>query len=140
MPETEASVAYGVVLKKGGAASTDAYTDFGLEITNATAPGWTRARIGVTHMTSPSAWGETIMSAIKDQKPFTVEFNWIVDNTGDIKTAFEADMGWWAIEFPDGSSVKVKAGISDFSPGGMTPDGKMSASAEFSPTGEPIWA
>lgn len=141
MAATDADIAFGVVLKKGGAAIGDAYTDWGLEITDATAPGFTRAAIDATHMASPDGWGEVIMSGIKTQKPFTVEFNWIVANTGTIKTAMEAAaMVYWKFEFPDGSSVITKAGISDFSPGSMTPDGKMSGSAEMTPTGEPTWA
>lgn len=140
MAETEADVAFGVILKQGGALIGSAYNDFGLEITNITPPGVTRAAIDATHMASPNGYGEIIMSAIKTQKPFAVEFNWIVANTGDVKTAMEGDMTWWAIEFPDGSSVKTKLGVSDFSPGSLTPDGKMTASAEFTPSGEPTWA
>ncbi|MDB5540525.1 MAG: outer capsid protein [Devosia sp.] len=141
MAETEADIAFGVVLKKGGAAIGDAYTDWGLEITNATAPGFTRAAIDATHMASPNGWGEVIMSGVKNQKPFTVECNWIASFTGDIKTALTAAaMSFWKFEFPDGSSVATKAGISDFSPGAMTPDGKMTGSIEFTPSGEPTWA
>lgn len=141
MPDTAAEIAFGVILKKGGAAIGDAYSDWGLEVTNASAPGFTREAIDATHHASPNGWGEIIMSGVKKQKPFTVEFNWIVGFTGDIKTALEAGaMSYWKIEFPDGSSVITKAGISDFSPGGMDPDGKMTGSVEMSPTGEPTWA
>lgn len=141
MAATEAEIAFGVILKKGGAAIGDAYSDWGLEITNVTAPGWTREALDATHHQSPNGWGEIIMSGIKRQKAFTVEFNWIAANTGAVKTAFEAVMSFWSIEFPDGSSVKTKIGITDFSPGdGMTPDGKMTGSAEFTPSGEPTWA
>lgn len=141
MAETAAEIAFGVILKKGGAAIGDAYSDWGLEITNAVPPGFTREAIDATHHGSPNGWGEIIMSGIKKQKPFTVEFNWLPSFTGDIKTALEAAaMSYWKVEFPDGSSVITKAGISDFSPGGMDPDGKMTGSCEFSPSGEPTWA
>lgn len=141
MAETQADIAFGVILKKGGALIGDAYSDWGLEITNAVAPGWTREAIDATHHASPDGWAEVIMSGVKKQKPFTVEFNWIASATGTIKTAFEASsLVFWKIEFPDGSSVTTKAGVSDFSPGGMTPDGKMTGSVEFSPSGEPTWA
>lgn len=138
---TTADIAFGVILKKGGAAIGDAYTDWGLEITNATAPGWTREAIDATHMASPDGWAEAIMSGIKKQTPFNIEFNWIASFTGTIKTAFEVStMVYWKIEFPDGSSVITLAGVSGFSPGGMTPDGKMTASCDFAPSGEPTWA
>lgn len=142
MAATEAEVSFGVILKKGGALIGDTYTDFGLELTNVTAPGWAREAIDATHHQSPDGWGEIIMSGVRRQKPFTAEFNWVAANTGTIKTAFEAAaLSYWKIEFPDGSSVITKIGITDFSPGdGMTPEGKMTGSAEFTPSGEPTWA
>lgn len=140
MAETEADVAFGVILKKGGATIGDTYTDFGLELTNVTPPGWTREDIDATHHQSPNGWAESIASAIKKQTPISCEFNWVPANTGTIKTAFEGDKVYWKIEFPDGSSVIVKAGFTEFTPGAMTPDGKMSGTATLSPTGEPTWA
>lgn len=141
MAATEAEAAFGVVLKKGGALIGDAYSDWGLEITDATPPGWTREALDATHHQSPNGWGEIIMSGVKRQKPFTIEFNWIVANTGVIKTALEAsDVVYWKFEFPDGSSVITLAGISDFSPGAQPVDGKMTGSLEFTPSGEPTWA
>lgn len=141
MSETQAEIAFGVILKKGGAAIGDAYSDWGLEITNVTAPGFTRAAIDATHHQSPNGWGEVIMSGIKTQKPFTIEFNLIAANVGDVKTELEvASMSYWQVLFPDGSSVKSKLGISDFSPGGAAPDGKLTGSIEFTPSGEPTWA
>lgn len=142
MADSEADVAFGVILKKGGAAIGDAYSDWGVEITNISVPGWTRAAIDVTHHQSPNGWGEVIMSAIKRQKPFSINFNWVPADTGAIKTAFEASaMSYWKIEIPDGSSVITKLGITDFSPGeSMTPDGKMEGTAELTPSGEPTWA
>lgn len=140
MAATEAEIAFGVILKKGGAAIGDAYTDWGMELTSATAPGFTREDIDATHHQSPNGWAESILSAIKKQKPFTIEFNWVVANTSDVLAAMVGEKVHWKIEFPDGSSVITKAGVSDFSPGDMTPDGKMTASAEFSPSGEPTWA
>lgn len=141
MAATAADIAFGVVLKKGGALIGDAYSDWGLEITDATAPGFTRTAIDATHHASTDGWGEVIMSGVKRQKPFTLEFNWLVANTGTIKTELEAtSMVHWKFEFPDGSSVITKAGISDFSPGGMPVDGKLSGTLEFTPTAEPTWA
>jgi hypothetical protein len=141
MAATAAEASFGVVLKKGGANIGDAYSDWGLEITDATPPGWTREAIDATHHASPDGWGEVIMSGVKRQKPFTLEVNWIIANTGTIKTELEAtSMVYWKFEFPDGSSVITKAGISDFSPGAQPVDGKMTASLEFTPTGEPTWA
>ena len=141
MDATAAEVAFGVVLKKGGALIGDAYSDWGLEITDATPPGFSRTANDASHHASPNGWGEVIMSGLKRQKPFTLEVNWILADTGTIKTQLEAaSMVHWKFEFPDGSSVITLAGISDFSPGAQPVDGKMSASLEFTPSGEPTWA
>lgn len=141
MAETEAEVAFGVVLKKGGALIGDTYTDFGLELTSVTPPGWTREDIDATHHQSPDGWAESILSAVKKQTSVPIELNWVPSNTGTVKTAFEATAKvFWKIEFPDGSSLITKAGISEFTPGAMTPDGKMTATATLSPSGEPTWA
>ena len=141
MAASVASTSFGVILKKGGASIGDTYTDFGLEITDATPPGFSRESIDVMHHQSPNGWAEIIYSAKKTQKPFTVELNWLPSGTGAIKTALTAaTMSFWKIEFPGGSSVITKLGITDFSPGAMTVDGKMTASCEFTPSGEPTWA
>lgn len=141
MAATAAEVAFGVVLKKGGALIGDSYSDWGLEIMDATPPGWTRAALDASHHASPNGWGEVIMSGLKRQKPFTLEVNWILGDTGTIKTQLEAaSMVYWKFEFPDGSSVITLAGISDFSPGAQPVDGKMTATLEFTPSGEPTWA
>lgn len=141
MAATNAKATLGIVLKKGGAAIGDAYSDWALEIVDVTVPGFSRAALGVTHHASPDGWGEVIMSGVKQQKPFTLEVNWIVSATGTIKTELEASsMVHWKFEFPDGSSVITKAGISDFAPGAAPVDGKFGATLEFTPTGEPTWA
>jgi hypothetical protein len=140
MAESEAEVAFGVILKKGGALIGDAYTDFGLELTSVTVPGWTREAIDVTHHQSPNGWGEILLSAIKKQTAVSCEFNWTPANTGTIKTAFEADICFWSIEVAGEWSIKTKLGFTGFTPGAMTPDGKMSGTADLTPSGEPTWA
>ena len=141
MSATQAKVAFGIILKKGGAAIGDAYSDWGLEITNITAPGFTRAAIDATHHASPNGWGEVIMSGLKNQKALTVEFNLLPANVGTFKTELTATtMSYWQFLFPDGSSVKSLFAISDFSPGDAIPDGKLTGSMELTPAGEPTWA
>ena len=138
--ETQAEAAFGVILKKGdGATPVEAFSDWGLEITDVTPPGWTREAIDATHHQSPNGWGEIIMSGIKRQKPFTIEFNWVPSDTHLVKTAIEAGLGNWQFLFPDATTLTVAAAITDFSPGAMPVDGKMTGSAEFAPSGEPVW-
>lgn len=135
-----ADAAFGVILKKGTTSSGGAYSDWGLEITSVSPPGFSRTAIDTSH--HGADWGTVIMSGLKRQKPFTVEVNWDQSATGTIKTEMEAtDMVYWKIELGDGaSSVIFLAGISDFTPGGLDPDGKATASIEFTPSGEGIWA
>ena len=69
------------------------------------------------------------MSGLKNQKALTVEFNLLPANVGTFKTELTATtMSYWQFLFPDGSSVKSLFGISDFSPGDATPDGKLTGS------------
>lgn len=135
-----ADAAYGVILKKGTTSSGGSYSDWGLELTNVPPPGFSRTAIDTSH--HGSAWATVIMSGLKRMKPFTVEVNWDISETNTIKTEMEAaDMVYWKVEFGDGSSSLIfRAGISDFTPGGLDPDGKATASIEFTPSGEGIWA
>lgn len=142
MAETAGSAAFGVVLKKGGTAVTDTYTDYGLEIIDVGIPGWSREAIDATHHASPNGWGEVIMAGVRRQQPFSVSINWIAENTGDLKAEIEGAMAWWKIEFPDAgdSYVAFKAGVTGFEFDGATPDGKLGATITFTPSGEPTWA
>lgn len=141
MAATEASAAFGVVLKKGGAAVTDAYTDYGLEIIDVGIPGWTREAIDVTHHASPNGWGEMIMSGVQRLNPFSVTVNWIPEDTGDLKSEIEGAMCFWKIEFPDSGTTYVafKAGVTGFEFDGAAPDGKLGATLTLTPSGEPTW-
>lgn len=142
MAATEASAAFGIVLKKGGAAVGDAYTDYGLEIIDVGIPGWVREAVDVSHHASPNGWGEVIMAGVRRLQPFSVTINWIPGNTGDLKSEIEGAPVFWKIEFPDTdtSSVAFKAGVTGFEFDGATPDGKLGATITFTPSGEPTWA
>lgn len=137
--ETQAEATFGVILKKESN-TPGVYADFGFEVVDVTPPGWTEAAIDATHHQSPNGWGEIIMSGIRRLKPFTVEINWIAAETYVIKDLFEGGVANWQILFPDGTtSLTFAAGTTDFSPGAMPVEGKMSATVEFTPSGEPEW-
>lgn len=139
MPETQADVGYGIILKRGDGATPEVFTDFGLELTSITPPGVSRSTQDATHMQSPDGYTELIMG-LKTTKPFNAEFNYIPDNTQDVIDAIEDGIGNWQIVFRSGATCTVAAGISDFAPTGLTPDGKMTASGTFSPSGKATWA
>lgn len=139
MAETEASIGYGIILKKGNGAGPEVFTDFGLELTTVGVPGISRSTQDATHMQSPDGYTELIYG-LKTAKPFTVQFNFIPANTQDVIDAIDGDKANWQLLFPDASTCTVAAAITDLDISGLTPDGKMAASATFTPSGKATWA
>jgi len=140
MAETEADIGYGVIAKKGdGGSPTETFADFGLEITDVSGVGATRSAQDASHMQSPDRYTEMVYG-LKTSKPFTISFNWIPENTAAIVAVLEGDPGNWQLLFADGTTCTVKAGITDLDISGLTPDGKMAASAVFTPSGKAVWA
>lgn len=137
---TDADIGSGIILKKGNAdGPPETYTDFGLEITSIDAPGMTRDVIDATHMQSPNNHREKILG-LMDTPAINFAFNWDPSATDDLVTAIGAGIANWQILFPDASTVTVPGGITAFSMSGLTPEGKMSGSGTFTPTGIATWA
>lgn len=134
-----ATIAFNTILKKGDGASPEVFTDYGLEVTGVNGVGFSRTAIDATHMQSSNGYQEFIFG-LKQNKPVTVEINWLPSGAGAIQTLMEGAQGNWRVQFPDNSTVTFTAGISDFSLGNLTPDGKMSATIIFQPSGKPTWA
>ena len=139
MTDTAARVGYGCILKKGNGGAPETFTDYGLEVTAISGVGITRSSTDATHMQSPDGYTEMI-HGLKTTKPFTVECNWIASATGAIQTILEGAKGNWQILFPDNSSVTFKAAVTDLDLGSNTPDGKLTATLQFTPSGKPTWA
>lgn len=139
MTDTAADVWYGTILKKETAPSSGTYSDFGLEITNVSAPGISRSAIDATHMQSPSQYTEMIFGTMTT-KPITIEFNLVPSGVGTLKTAVETGKVNWQVVFPDTSSVTFAAGITDLDIAAGGPDGKMTGSLTLTPSGVPTWA
>lgn len=139
MAETEADIAYEVVLHAGdGGSPTETFTDTGLEVTSITPPGRSRATQEATHMKSPLKHTELIFGFFTT-KPVNVEFNFVASKLAAIMDHVDDGKKNWRIPFPDGSHVTFSAGITDFDIGAMTPGGKMSATAVITPTGPATW-
>lgn len=139
MTDTAADIWYGTILKKETAPNAGTYADFGLEITNATAPGISRSALDATHMQSPDGYTEMIYG-LKTTKPFTVQFNLVPAGLVDLQTAIEAGKVNWQIVFPDSSNVVFAAGITDLDVAGGGPDGKMSGSFQLTPSGKATYS
>jgi hypothetical protein len=134
-----AAIAYSTILKKGDGGLPESFTDYGLEINSVGGLGMSRAAIGATHMQSANGYEEFIFG-LKTNKPFTVEINWLPSMTGAIQAILEGAQGNWQVLFADNSNVTFTAGINDFAVGSLTPDGKMTATLSFTPSGKPTWA
>lgn len=140
MAATEASTGYGIILKAGnGGTPTETFADFGLEITSVGAPGVSRSKQEATHMQSPNGYAEFVYG-IKTTKDVAVTFNWVPANTATIVAAIEGGKKNWQIVFPDNTTATVAAAITDLDISGLTPDGKMEATATFGPSGKANWA
>lgn len=135
-----ATIGYNTILKKGDGGSPEAFTDYGWEITSIDGVSISREAIDATHLQSASGYREFI-GGLKTQAPFTVEFNFIPANAGAVQTLLEASspLGNWQILVAS-STVTFSAMISSFSVGALTPDGKMTATVQFTPSGAPVWA
>jgi predicted secreted protein len=134
-----AIIAYNTILKKGDGATPEVFTDYGLEITALNGVGFSRTAIDATHMQSANGYAESVFG-MKQQKPFTAEINWVPSAAGAIQTLLEGAQGNWQILFPDNSTVTFAAGINDYAVGALTPDGKLTATISFTPSGKPTWA
>lgn len=139
MAETEADIAFGAFLQKGdGGSPTEAFTDIGLEITGTGAPGISRSSQDATHMKSPNGYTELIYG-LRTSTPFNLELNFVPSDTPTVVAWMEGDKGNWRTTFPDGEYVTYAGAFTNFEIGSLTPDGKMTASATFTPTGKATW-
>lgn len=135
MAESEADIWAGSALQKE-TNTPGTYADFGLEITNVSGIGISRSTSDKTHMASPNRHTEVLFGLLTT-KPITITFNLIPDGLPDLQAAIEGDAGNWRFLWPDGTSLTVKAGITDLDmAGGGTPDGKMEGSLQLTPTGK----
>ena len=139
MTDTAARVGYGCILKKGDGGSPESFTDYGLEVTSINGIGISRSAVDATHMASANGYAEFI-HGLKTTKPVTVTVNFVATTAGAIQTLLEGAKGNWQVAFPDESSVTFKAGITDFAVGDLTVDGKMTATVQFTPSGQATWA
>lgn len=138
MAATAAAIAYSTILKKGDGGTPETFTDYGLEVTTIDGLGFSRSAIDATHLQSDNGYSEFI-HGIKTAKPFTAECNLVPSTVDNIQTLLEGAKGNWQILFPDNSYVTFAAGITDCTIGGMTPDGKMTMTIGFTPSGKPTW-
>ena len=110
------------------------------EVTNLTLPTFSRDSIDASHEQSPGRWREFI-SGMKDAGEVTCEMNFVANNDSNYHTLF-SELGFQEtmprqIVFPDGSSLAFNAFLTSLE-GGAPLDDKMTASATFKLSGEPV--
>lgn len=112
------------------------YTDEA-EVTNITLPGWTRNTVDATHLRSPEGWAEFI-AGLKTASDCTFTINWVPAVTDPLLVAFEAGRGEFRVVFPSGTVGLEFVGIvTNYTPGEITPEGKLSAAVTIKPSGKP---
>lgn len=136
-----ARIGYSTILKKGNGGSPESFSDYGWEITSMDGIGFSREAIDATHLQSAGGYREFV-AGLKTQTPISVEIQWVASNTGALQTLLEATspLGNWQALFPDNSTVTFSALITSFKLGAVTPDGKLTATVELTPSGAPTWA
>lgn len=134
MPETQAQIGLGARLGIRGSGST--YTSLA-EVTRITPPGWTRNTVDATHLESPDGWAEFI-AGLKTASDCTFDVNWVPGASDPLLAAFEAGRGNFRLTFPNGTVALDFAGVvTNFQPGEISPEGKLSASVTIKPSGAP---
>ncbi len=133
MPETKAQIGLGA---KFGIKNGNNYTSLA-EVTRITPPGWSRNTVDATHLESPDAWAEFI-AGLKTASDCTFDVNWIPATSDPLMAAFDAGRGEFQLLFPSGTAALNFTGIvTEFKPGEISPEGKLSASVTIKPSGRP---
>lgn len=134
MPVTNAQIGLGSRL---GIKSGATYTGLA-EVARITPAGWSRNTVDATHLESPDGWAEFI-AGLKTGSDCTFDVNWIPAVSDPLLTAFEAGDGEFQLLFPSGTVAMQFAGIvTEFKPGEVSPEGKLSASVTIKPSGRPL--
>lgn len=110
------------------------------EVTRITLPGWTRNTVDATHLESPDGWAEFI-AGLKTASDCTFEMNWVPALDDPMLAAFNAEKGDYQCLFPSGTlAMRFTGVVTNFTPGEVSPEGKLSASVTIKPSGAPILA
>ncbi|WJS86703.1 phage tail tube protein [Paracoccus sp. TOH] len=134
MPETNAQIGLG---SRFGIKNGATYTPVA-EVTRITPAGWSRNTVDATHLESPDAWAEFI-AGLKSASDCTFDVNWVPAVSDPLLAAFEAGKGEFQLLFPGGTVALQFSGIvTAFTPGEISPEGKLSASVTIKPSGKPL--
>lgn len=145
MAATQARSGFGTLLQRGdGGDPTEVFATIG-EVKNVSGPSLSRDTDDATHMESPGAWRERV-STLRDGGEVTVDLNFAPSATNTATTIGDLeddDPINYRIVFPatGGGTAKrfaFAAFLTAFTPAAPH-DGRMTASATFQITGEPVF-
>lgn len=112
MPSSQASNAvpgFGVEFRVGDGASSETFIAVA-DVTGVSGLGISHRTAEVTHMASPSGWAEHIALGVKEGKPFTLNLNFVADDSEhtSLRTAVEnGTKGNYQIGFTDDSDSNL---------------------------------
>lgn len=107
------------------------------EVTRITPAGWTRNTVDATHLESPDGWAEFI-AGLKTASDCTFDVNWVPAPSDPLLKAFNDGSGDFQLLFPSKTLAMQFLGIvTNFTPGEISPEGKLSASVTIKPSGAP---
>lgn len=117
MPASNANPGFGVEFRIGDGASSETFTAIA-EVLAVNGVGVTHRTSEVTHMGSTGGWAEHLALGVKEGKPFTLNVNFVFDDTNQaaLLTACQnGTKGNYQIGFTDdaGSNVTFAAIIND---------------------------
>lgn len=136
MSDSQAMLGYGSVLELADIA-TPATREYIAEVSNFTLPSASTDQVDVTHMQSPNKSREFI-DGLTDNGEFGFEMNYVPGSTADQRMiAAKGKRKRVYITFPNGVQVSFTGSRQSYEKSAATDD-KMTASASFKVSGDPI--
>jgi len=105
------------------------------EVVSITPPGTTRNLVDATHLKSPNKYMEYI-TGMKDGGDASLELNYTEAESAALFAKLDGDdPEYCEISLPDGSKLQFQGLFTEWSPGDISPDEKMSLSVTVKQTG-----
>lgn len=125
MPETQARIGYGTLLKLGNGSSPQTFATIA-EVVSIDGFGFTASEVQATHMLSPNQYNEYV-AGMKDGDTMTVMMNMIRENAIQTKTVWDAGARrYFELDFPgDIPNYDFGAIPLAWHPRGITPGGLL---------------
>lgn len=139
MPATSAKTGLGATFAIGdgidGGSTT--FTPMG-EVTNITAPSFSREAIDATHLGSENEFREYI-PGLKDGEAATISFNYVASTSDAAFAVFNTGKGDFRLTYPNGVKMDFSGIVTGWKPGDATTS-IMQGELTVKPTGVPVFS